>query len=81
MLYPTHGVGIEEAAGSGDDPTEHGVVQVDRGAHAEDKEVDRPDHGGHHEAEHHGRVHTQVDVVLREVAVTRLQEAGGVGGG
>ncbi len=77
----THGVGVEEAAGRPYQPAEHGVVQVDRGLHAQHEEVDRPHHGAHHETEHNGGVDAKVGVMLREVGAALLLLQADVGPG
>ena len=60
----TNRVGIEEPAGGPDDALKHLVVERHRGLHAEDKEVDRPDHGGDTEGAHNGPVDAEVEVML-----------------
>ena len=64
---PTHGVGVEESTWRPDNALKHIVVELDGRFHADDKEVNGPDHGDDTESAHNGPIDTKVEVMLSQI--------------
>ena len=63
----THGVGVKESTWRPDDALKHIVVELDGRFHADDKEVNGPDHGDDTESAHNGPIDTKVEVMLSQI--------------
>ena len=60
----TYWVGVKESTWCPDNALEHFVVELDGRLHADDKEVNGPDHGGETESAHNGSIDAKVEVML-----------------
>ena len=64
---PTHRVGVKESTWCPDNALEHFVVEFDGRLHADDKEVNGPDHGDDTESAHNGSIDTKVEIMLSQI--------------
>ena len=63
----THGIGVKESTWRPDNALKHVVMELDGRLHADDKEVNGPDHGDDTESAHNGPIDTKVEVMLSQI--------------
>ena len=63
----THRVGVKESTWRPDDALKHLVMELDGRLHADDKEVNGPNHGDDTESAHNGSIDTKVEVMLSQI--------------
>ena len=72
----TYRIGVKESTGCSDDAFKHLVVELHTGLHADDKEVDGPNHGDHTEGADNGSIDAKVEVMLVKIFPVQFDPGG-----